>query len=179
MDLYRQAIAKDPTFAPAYAALAGSYVFRSGFQELDRQAELANMRMAAKRAIQLDPVLAEAHAAVGQAYARDAQWEQSEKSFRRALEIDPNSSTSYGSFAMSLLLPLGRVDQAIQQLRAAEKADPLSQPVEGRLAYALLIAGRFDEAEIRCHKAQNAQCLGRVRLARGESVRPSISSKQR
>ena len=48
------------------------------------------MRAAAEKAIQLDPMLAEAHDALGMAYARDAQWEQSEKSFRRAIALDPN-----------------------------------------------------------------------------------------
>ena len=174
VELYRQAIAKDPTFAPAYAGLADSYAYRSGFPELDRQAELANMRMAAEKAIQLDPLLAEAHAAAGEAYARDGQWSQSEKSFSRALKIDPNSSTSDSNLAVNLLLPLGRVEEAIERLRAAENTDPLSQRVQFRLAYALLIAGRFDEADIHCQKAANAECLGRVRLGQGR-IREGVS----
>ena len=50
------------------------------------------MRAAAEKAIQLDPLLAEAHDALGMVYARDGQWEQSEKSFRRAIELDPSRS---------------------------------------------------------------------------------------
>ena len=56
------------------------------------------MRAAAEKAIRLDPLLAEAHDALGMAYARDAQWEQSEKSFRRAIELDPNRSETLRSF---------------------------------------------------------------------------------
>ena len=50
------------------------------------------MRTAAEKAIQLDPLLAEAHDALGMAHAGDAQWEQSEKSFRHAIELDPGRS---------------------------------------------------------------------------------------
>ena len=84
------------------------------------------MRAAAEKAIQLDPLLAEAHAALGIAYARDGQWEHSEKSFRHSIELDPNRSGSYCDFAMYLRLTLGRLSEAIQQLHVAEKADPLS-----------------------------------------------------
>jgi TolB-like protein/Flp pilus assembly protein TadD len=169
--LYQEAIAKDPTFAPAYAGLASTYAFRSGFSglpELDRPSELAKMRAAAQKAIQLDPFLAEAHSAQGTAYARDGQWEQSEKSFRRALDIDPNNSQSRDLFVIHLLLPLGRIEEAVRQMRLAERTDPLSAQVHNDLAYALRSAGRFDEAASHCEKAANrALCLARTRLAQG------------
>jgi tetratricopeptide (TPR) repeat protein len=112
--------------------------------------------------------LAEAHAALGVAYARDAQWDRSEKSFRRALELDPNNSTSYGQFAMHLLLPLGRIEEAVEQVRAAEKKDPLSPHVQFRLSYVLLSAGRFKEADAHCQKLlADAPCLARALLGRG------------
>ena len=169
--LYQEAIDKDPTFAPAYAGLASTYAFRSGFSglpELDRPSELAKMRAAAQKAIQLDPLLAEAHSAQGAAYARDAQWDQSEKSFRRALDIDPNSSESRDLFVIHLLLPLGRIEEAVRQMKLAEQSDPLSAQVHNDLAYALRSAGRYDEAATHCEKAANrALCLGRTRLAQG------------
>jgi len=69
------------------------------------------MRVAAEKAIQMDPLLAEAHDALAIAYARDAQRERSEKSFRRAIELDSSRSTSHGDFAFYLLLPLGRIEE--------------------------------------------------------------------
>jgi TolB-like protein len=165
---YLEAVAKDPAFAPAYAGLAFSYAYRSGFPDLDRPEELSKMKMAAEKAIELDPLLAEAHAALGVALARDAQWEESEKGFRRALDSDPNSADSRREFAMDLLVPLGRVQEAIQQLRAAEKADPLSRDIQISFGYALLSAGKYDEAAVHCQKAANAQCLGRARLGQGK-----------
>ena len=63
----------------------------------------------------MDPLLAEAHEALGMAYARDGQMEQSEKSFRRAIELDPNLSIAYDEFAMDLLLPLNRIGEALRR----------------------------------------------------------------
>jgi adenylate cyclase len=164
---FERAIAMDSSFAPAYAGLAGAYAFQSGVFNDDRADDLAKMRAAAERAIQLDPLLAEAHDALGVALARDGQWEQSEKSFRRSIEIDPSSSITRVDYAMYLLLPLGRIDEAVHQDRAAEKADPLSSSVQRELVYALMSAGQYDEAERHCTKTHGVECLGRVRIAQG------------
>jgi serine/threonine-protein kinase len=107
--LFQQAIAKDPSFAPAYAGLASSYAYRTGNTFNDSDGELPKMRAAAERAIEVDPLLAEAHSAVGKAYARDGQWALSEASFRRAIEIDRNRSESYGDFAVYVLMQQGRI----------------------------------------------------------------------
>jgi tetratricopeptide (TPR) repeat protein len=123
------------------------------------------MRVAAEKAIQLDPLLAEAHGALGMEYARDGQWTQAEKSFRRAIELEPNNSGIYGDYSMWFLLPLGRIDEAIHQMQVAVSADPLSAYVHQRLANMLLAAGRYDEAASHC--ADSLQCLGRARLAQG------------
>ena len=88
-------IAKDPSFAPAYADLAAAYTARSGEFEFNIPNEMSKMRAAAEKAIQLDPLLAEAHSALGTAYARDGKWEQAEHSLRRAIQIDPNLSMAH------------------------------------------------------------------------------------
>jgi TolB-like protein len=122
----KQAIAKDPSFAPAYAALAVAYAAQSGQFQYDIAEDEERMRVAAEKAVQLDPLLAEAHDALGMAYAREAQWGESEQSFRRAIELDPARPESYDHFVMWLLLPLGRIEEALRQARAAEKTDPVS-----------------------------------------------------
>jgi len=164
--MYRQVIAKDPLFAPAYAGLASAYATSSdqGFRN-DHAGELTEMRAAAEKAIKLDPLLAEAQDALAKEYARDSQWTQSEKSFRRAIELDPNDSSTYVDFSFWLLLPLGRIDEAIHQMHLAEKADPLSSSVRHQLGDLLLSAGKYDEAASLC--AGSADCLGRARLGQG------------
>src|SRR5207344_1600423 len=90
---YHQVIAKDASFAPAYAGLAAAYAASSaqGFRD-DHTDELMQMRAAAEKAIQLDPLLSEAHQALGMVYARDGLWAEAEKSFRRAIALGPSNS---------------------------------------------------------------------------------------
>ena len=164
--IYQQVIAKDARFAPAYAGLAAAYAASSaqGFRD-DHTDELAEMRAAAENAIRLDPLLAEAHDALGMVYMRDGKWAQSEASFRRAIELDRSNSGAYNDFSSWLLLPLGRIDEAVHQLRLAAKADPLSPFIQQRLAAMLILAGRYEEAAAHC--AGESECLARARLGQG------------
>ncbi len=170
--LFEAAIAKDPSFAPAYAGLAAAHVARSGQANFDLVDETAKMQTAAERAIQLDPLLGEAQAAMGIVYAREAQWAQSEKSFRRALELAPNDSVIYDNFAGSFLMPLGRIQEAVQLLRKAEKNDPVAPQLHSILANALIAGGRYDEAAEQCMKLpadfpSRSIWLARARLGQG------------
>ncbi len=173
IERFKRVIAKDPSFAPAYAGLASAYAWRSVQFPLDHPTdELAKMRAAAEKAIQLDPLLAEAHEALGLAYAREAQWGQAEKSFRHAIELNPNRSETYFHFDRWVLSVLGRLDEALQQLRVAEKADPLSAQVQLSLAELLISTGRYDEAVGYCQKLPahdlfKDQFLARARLGQG------------
>jgi len=164
--IYQQVIAKDARFAPAYAGLAAAYAAMSaqGFRD-DHTDELAEMRAAAENAIRLDPLLAEAHDALGMVYMRDGKWAQSESSFRRAIELDRSNSETYSDFSAWLLLPLGRIDEAVRQMRLAAKSDPLSPFIQQRLAAMLILAGRYEEAAAHC--GSEAECLGRARLGQG------------
>jgi TolB-like protein/Flp pilus assembly protein TadD len=169
---FEQVIAKDPSFAPAYARLAWAYAWRSGRPMFDAAEEMTKMRLAAEKAIQLDPLSAEAYEALGILYSRQAQWERAEKSFRRAIELEPNRALTRDHFAMYLLLPLGRIDDAIQQGRLAEKSDPLASHVHAFITYTLISAHRFDEAAAPCAKVLPSekvlgQCLGRIGLGQG------------
>jgi TolB-like protein len=173
--LFEQAIAKDPTFAPAYAGLAVAHVALSGNFKNNIPEELAKMRTAAEKAAQLDPLSAEAYAALGAAYAREGQWKRSEESFLHAIEIQPSRAESHASLAAFLLLPLGRLDQAIQHLRIAEKNDPLSSFVHFWLGDALADAGRNEEADGACEKVSELStnkegCVFRIRVLQGRAV---------
>jgi tetratricopeptide (TPR) repeat protein len=132
------------------------------------------MRVAAEQAIRLDPLLAEAHGALGMLYARDARWVESEKSFRRAIELDPNSSAARTGYARYLLWSLGRDEEALHQMRIAEKNDPLSPQLRFNLGWLLMSAGRYDEAAGHCMKLPaeyrgRNQCLSRVWLGQGRT----------
>jgi TolB-like protein len=172
--LFEKALERDSSFAPAAAGLAAAYAWRS-FQitvDPDREEKLSSMQAAAEKAIALDPLLPDAHTALGIAYARNGQWAQAEQSFRRALELEANSSFAHRSLARFGLWPLGRVKEAVREMSAAEENDPLSPRVRVDLADVLLSAGRLDEAAAQCNGLPEdfigkEQCLGRVRVAQG------------
>jgi len=171
--LFEQVIAKDPTFAPAHAGLGAALAVRSAVFSHDHpRDELTRMRAVAEKANELDPLLAEAHDALGMVQARDGQWELAEKSFRHAIELDPNRALTYNHFAVWLLWPLGRVNEAINQLRVAEQTDPLAPVVRQNLALVLLSAGRYDEAAAQCQRLPEdnetkIRHLARARLGQG------------
>jgi TolB-like protein len=174
---FEQAIAKDAAFAPAYAGLAASHAARSGFDFFDptgRAREISKGWAAAAKAIQLDPLLAEAHDALGMMHAREAHWEEAERSFRHAVELAPGDPLWHEHFASFLLLPLGRIEEALRQLRIAKELDPLSPAVHYVLRVALKSAGRYDDADADCRKsAPNDQhssgCLAEALLRHGKT----------
>jgi adenylate cyclase len=183
--VYEQAIARDPSFAPAYAGLASVHALLSGNTNSDIPRELEQLRAVAKKAIEIDPLSAESYDALGAAYARDGKWEQSEKSFLRAIELQPQRADSHTDFASLYLLPLGRLEEAIKQLLIAERNNPLAPEVQFWLADALADAGR-DEAAIKsCEKlpAENTARRGcifgaQVRLGRAREVVQFYEAKQ-
>lgn len=175
--LYEAAIEKDPTFAPAWAGEADAYMALSGTfpRSTEQKGRLEKMRAAAERAIQLDPLSPEANDAAANAYARDGKWQESERSFRRAIELNPSSSQIRGYFAMYLLMPLGRFEEAIRELHIAEKSDPLSADVQFFLAFGLMLEGHYGEAASHCTALptdfrERQECMGRALLAQGRTA---------
>jgi serine/threonine-protein kinase len=171
--MFEQVIVKDPSFAPAYAGLAVAHLTLSGQAHNDIPSEVAKLRAAAEKAVQLDPLSAESYEALGAAYARDAQWEQAEKSFRRAMEVQPGRPGSHGYFAMYYLLPLGRIEAAIRELRIAEGSHPLFTFFLGD---ALADAGRNQEAVSVCAKLPSEHPL-RVQCLPGALIRQGRASE--
>ena len=177
IDLFETAIAKDPSLAPAWAGLAGAHAFRS-FENpngRDHAHRLLKMRTAAEKAIQLDPLLAEAHSALGTAYARDGQWDRAELSLRRAIQIDPNLAIAHDRLTWFFLFPLGRIEEAIREARTEVRLDPLSPMAHYLLAATLTSAARYDEAASQCEKLPadfvfTTECLGRARLGQGRTA---------
>jgi tetratricopeptide (TPR) repeat protein len=126
------------------------------------------MHAAAERAIRLDPLLPDAQHALALVSAREGQWKVAEEAFRRAIELDPNQSTIYTDYAFWLLTVLGRYTEALRQLRAAERADPLSANVRLTTALVLIAANRYDEAAEYCERLPaRSRCLARVRAGQG------------
>jgi len=177
--LFEEAIAKDSSLAPAYAGLASAYAWKafSNAGDPNREEKLQKTQSAAETAIRLDPLLAEAHSSLGAAFAGRGQWKQAEQSFRRAIEIDPNSSTTHVNFSRFHYWPLGRITEAVEEARAAVRNDPLSPLAHSELCDVLVTAGLYDEAASQYqHMPADDEwewgrvCLGRARFGQGRTA---------
>ena len=143
---FEQALRLDPQFAEAWAALAAVHANMS-FQEMGSvDEEASKAKAAARRALELDPMNAEAHAALGTlAYAYDYDFAASESSFRRALDLNPNSPGVRRTFALALTSQ-GRFEEAFAQLKQAQQTDPLSVLTSNNRGATLFCAHRYEEA---------------------------------
>jgi eukaryotic-like serine/threonine-protein kinase len=147
IDLFQQAIAADPNYALAYTGLADTYNVASsyGIGITARQARLLADE-ASRKALELDDSLPEAHTARAAALATGWRWSEAEPEFRRAIELNPNSSAAHYFYAFSYLIPEKRIDQALDEFRTALSLDPLSSIVNTNYAVTLMIAGRYPES---------------------------------
>jgi len=167
--VFEQVIQRDPNFAPAHAGLADAYAaWAWQLDGLSNDAGLAGMRPAALRALQLDPMLAEAHAAMGITLAREQDWEGSRKAFEKALEYNANLSQIYQNYSFSTLLPLGEAAEAERLMTIATTIDPLSPALLRDLGLAQYVRGRYNEAIANMEMAQaiDPQFPGGQMLAR-------------
>jgi eukaryotic-like serine/threonine-protein kinase len=147
IELFRQAIAADPSYALAYSGLADTYnIMPSYVEDLpSKQAELLADE-AARKAVELDDSLSEAHSARAFALSNLWKWNEAEVEFRRALELNPNNATAHYFYGMGLLAPENRIDEALQHFRTALSLDPLSSIVNTNYALTLMNAHRYPEA---------------------------------
>jgi Flp pilus assembly protein TadD len=149
LDYYEQAIAKDATYAPAYAGIADTYLAverNIGVAPKLGPDLLARAKTAAARALELDPMLSEAHSAMGSIHAREYAWEQAERSFRRAIHLNQNNASAHLDLGFHVLLMAGRVEEGLDEVRRAVRLDPLSPSVNTEYGRALFWAGRYAAA---------------------------------
>jgi tetratricopeptide (TPR) repeat protein len=144
VEYFQEAIAKDPSYAVAYAGLADAY----GLSGMMPQAKAA-----AEKALEIDADLAEAHASLGLiAPFLDWNWADAQRHFERAIALDPNYATAHHWYAEVSLLPLGRTDEAIAEIRKAQELDPLSLAIGTDLGKELYFARRYDEAIVQLRR---------------------------
>jgi serine/threonine protein kinase/Tfp pilus assembly protein PilF len=147
VDLFKRAIAADPNYALAYAGLADTYNIASsyGIGVTSLQGEMMADE-AARRAVELDGSLPEAHSALAFALANSRHWSEAGSEFRRALDLNPNNSTAHYFYAISYLGPENRLDEALAQYRTALSLDPLSSIVNTNYGVLLMEAKQFPES---------------------------------
>ena len=171
---FAEAIRKDPTFAPAYVGLATAHarlgtVFVGGPPEEERM-KVVN---AARKALELDPELAEAHVLLADIDQKRWQWADAEAEYKRALELNPNDAVAHTGFARWLICQ-GRTEEALAWGRRGRELDPLG--ASGDLGWILFLARRYEEAmrvmhtelAVRPDDASALWNLGFVFIAKGQ-----------
>ena len=145
IELFQAAIARDPSYAPAYAGLSDSYSFL-GRDEAPTPEYITKAKAAAEKALAIDDNLAEAHASLAMmSNVYDWNFPAAERGFRRALDLDPGYATTrlfYGVFLASQ----GRLQEAQTQLDQAAELDPLSPIIALCRGYPASFEGRTEAA---------------------------------
>jgi serine/threonine protein kinase/tetratricopeptide (TPR) repeat protein len=157
INLFQQAIAADPNYALAYTGLGETYTVAPayGIDITSKQARLL-ADDATRKALELDPSLAEAHTARAMTFCQAWKWNEGEQEFQRALALNPNSANTHYFYAMEFLVPQKRLDQALNELHTAMSLDPLSPILNTNYASVLTMAHRYDESLAQFQKALQA-----------------------
>jgi serine/threonine-protein kinase len=147
LDYYNQAIEKDPNYAQAYAGMALAYVLLPQYSAGSPVESTTKAKAAASKALALDDSLAEAHTALAYVlFAFDRNMPESDREFRRAIELNPNYATAHQWFAGGTLAATARFDEAIAEATRAEEIDPFSLIVISERGNVYFYARRYDEA---------------------------------
>ena len=143
---FQAAIAEDPNYAQAYAGLADTYLLLGGYGFDPQKDAMPNAKQAALRAVQIDDTLAEPYVTLGLIYVQwDWNWAEAEKSYKRAIALNPNYSVAHHFYGDGYLALVGRPEEVIAELRKAHELDPLSLIIMTDLAKNLCVAGRYQE----------------------------------
>jgi TolB-like protein/Tfp pilus assembly protein PilF len=144
---FKQSIAIDPNYAPAYAGLARAYNLAPVFGVFTSAESFPQAAVAATHALVLDDTLADAHNALAFTKAHwEFDWAGAEREFRKSIDLEPNAAWNHFTYANSYLTPLGRHEEAIAEIKKAIELDPLFLPFQSFLGRTYTVARRYDEA---------------------------------
>jgi len=162
---FQQAIAKDPSCAPAYAGLADALSIMNLWGLIPPEEGCAKARGLALKALEIDHSLSEAHTSLAWAALHyDYDFATAEKEFERAIELNPRNATAHHWFGMSLGM-MGRYEEGYTELKRAIRLDPHWSFIHFGLAFVHWSGRRYDQAIESCQKAlaldpNSAQVLG-------------------
>jgi serine/threonine protein kinase/tetratricopeptide (TPR) repeat protein len=146
IEYFQQAIAKDPTYALAYAGLADSYSLLADYGLVAPIEAYPKAKDAALKALEIDDTLAEAHTSLAWIKANyDWDWAAARKDHQRAIELNPNYATAHQWYGV-VLYRMGRLKEALPEVKRALELDPLSLVINRNLAEAFYCGREYDQA---------------------------------
>jgi Tfp pilus assembly protein PilF len=127
--LYQRAIELDPAYARAHAGLADSYIlFRNYAPKTDPRELMTKAKLHARKALEADDTLAEAHASLGFIAEFEFDWKTSEREYRRSIEMKPDYARAHHWYGL-LLRDLGRFAESDAEFARALQLEPTSKPI--------------------------------------------------
>ena len=151
IEYFERAIAQDPAYALAYSGLADAHAVLPYYASTPPKDDARKALAAARKAVELDESLSEAHTSLANALVLNLQYSASIPEFQRAIELNPNYATAHHWYGEALQGE-GRFDEGVAELRRALDLDPLSLVINCVLGSTLAVAGRDDEAIEQLHK---------------------------
>ncbi|MEO7275508.1 MAG: tetratricopeptide repeat protein [Vicinamibacterales bacterium] len=151
LEFFDKAIVEDPQFAPAHSGLADAHGLMAHYGVRQPAVAWARAASSAASAVMLDGNSAEAHTSLAHMKAtQDWDWHGAAREFLVAIGLDPGYATAHHWYAMSCLVPMGRLDDAREEMRLAQSLDPVSSIVARDLAVVHLYRRDFEAALDQC-----------------------------
>ena len=146
IEYFQLAVEKDPTYALAYCGESDAYVLLGWNSYLPPKEAFPKAKMAAMRALRLDPDLGEAYTPLAAVFwLHEWQWNQAQAEFERSLALNPFYPTANHWFA-EFVMTMGRPVEAIEKMKASQELDPLSLIISVAIGWANYMARRYDQA---------------------------------
>jgi len=145
IEAYEQAIAKDPTYAAAYAGLADCLSALSAWGVVPANEGCVKAKVVAEKALELDHSSGEAHTSVAFAAMYNFDFLTAQREFERSIELNPRYATAHHLFGF-YLGAIGRYEEAYTEIQRAIRLDPLSPIINAMLGYIYIYAHRYDQA---------------------------------
>jgi serine/threonine-protein kinase len=154
VEFFERAAVEDAQYAPAYSGLSDAYGLLGHYGVLAPAEVWTKTASNAAWAVLQDENSAEAHTSLAHAKCtQDWDWAGAEREFRRAIALDPRYPTARHWYAMSCLAPLGRLDEALTEIRVAQELDPISSIIARDVARIHFYRQDFEAALEQCDHA--------------------------
>jgi TolB-like protein/Flp pilus assembly protein TadD len=151
VEFFEKALGEDAQFSLAHSGLADAYGLLTHYGVLGPADVWAKAAASAAAAVALDGLSAEAHTSVAHVRAtQDWDWIGAERAFQRAIQLNPRYPTAHHWYAMSCLVPLGRLDEALEQIMLAQSLDPVSSIIARDVAVIYSYRRDFEAALEQC-----------------------------
>jgi TolB-like protein/tetratricopeptide (TPR) repeat protein len=150
-EFFERAIAEDAHYSLAYSGLADAHGLLAHYGVLGPADVWAKAASNAASAVMLDARSAEAHTSLAHVHAtQDWDWAGAEREYLQSIRLNARYPTAHHWYAVSCLVPMGRLDAALEQIRLAQALDPVSSIISRDLALIHLYRRDFDSALDQC-----------------------------